>query len=167
MADCTYSQTLIFEHLDGELSFENREILETHLESCLSCKKMFDEMTSISATMKELPKFEVSASFNEKLFDKIEKEKRANIIPIKSKKVPIYQKFMSYAAGVAVIVMTFMFFNENAVDEDNGINIVPQNKFVTTTMEDSSEAVTQDSLPTQKFDKKDDLAPTYQVSGEQ
>lgn len=99
---CEEYREMIFEKVEGTLTKERVSFLEKHLENCKICREALLQMEEIKKGLENF-RLSVNSDFNERLKSRINKEKK--------KTLSIYYKVFSYAAGVAVIAISFIALN--------------------------------------------------------
>ena len=76
--NCNEIKILMMGYLDGELSGEDREKVETHLHTCTQCKKEFEKYTKLDVVTKSLNLIEPSDKewerFWMKIYNRIERK---------------------------------------------------------------------------------------------
>ncbi len=102
---CPEGETLSA-YLDDELEFAWKERIKAHLESCPSCRRTCDELTSLTGLLHEDREPDYRASLN-----RLERKLAELKLSGSSKKEPVWKRKVSLplpVAGVAAILMLLM-----------------------------------------------------------
>lgn len=51
--DCTHARSLVHGYIDGELDSESVIAVDQHLQSCLGCKKIYDQYSTLQSTVRK------------------------------------------------------------------------------------------------------------------
>ncbi|UCG50977.1 MAG: zf-HC2 domain-containing protein [Candidatus Latescibacterota bacterium] len=74
---CRQAKKLIFDFIDGEISDQDRLVLEQHLSECTSCETMASGLSDSLRLLHRIPPVEPDENFNWKLRLRLAKEKHA------------------------------------------------------------------------------------------
>ncbi len=69
--NCRRIQERLSAYQDGEIGQEERERIAAHMKACASCRRAYAELGEIWQSLERIPKIEVSAGFQGRLFDRI------------------------------------------------------------------------------------------------
>lgn len=107
MAHCDEYLELISASLDGALSPEEQEALTAHLASCPECQRLFDDLLSLRAALRDLPPVEVPAGLKDRVMDAVAAEaEKTKVVPFAPKRAPRHwQRWLASAAALALVVM--------------------------------------------------------------
>ncbi len=103
-------------HIDKELSIKDINRFNHHLETCSSCRVMFQGTLDVVSSMKKLPSVTVSADFGNRLQNRIIREQsrketnRRRIAPVESLGLKPRYAVASVAALVAILFISVSFF---------------------------------------------------------
>jgi len=61
-------------YLDNDISPENRELIERHLEQCQNCAVLLDSMHNVLVLVADERRFELPAGFGKRLREKLSRE---------------------------------------------------------------------------------------------
>jgi len=75
--NCEQTQQLLDEYLDGELSGNQLDLLEAHLNECENCAHRYNEASSLLVALKQLPVPPVRDGYEEKVLSFLKHEKSA------------------------------------------------------------------------------------------
>jgi anti-sigma factor RsiW len=160
MGVCIKYQEQISAKIDQELDGKDLQTLNDHLTSCSECKKLETDLLEIQNGIFTQPNFNLSSDFNSKLMDKIKVEKRGR----KKTKTVSLRSIVTYAAGVAAVLFSFVIINNNEISEttNQGQFLTDQGSEIQLNVNDST---LLDSLKSPDQIKSHELK-TYQVSDE-
>ncbi|MBN1968638.1 MAG: hypothetical protein JXR48_03325 [Candidatus Delongbacteria bacterium] len=156
---CDKYREMISAKIDGEY-YDEKE-LSAHTTECNNCRKFEKELRIMNLAIKSMPEFKLSDDFNEKLKQRIKLEKKDEkglIFNLKS--------YLSYAAGVAAVVVGVLIFNNN-IEKEKMINsgIIAGSETIEKKIETDNNQTIVDSLKSTDQIKKNNLK-TYQVNDE-
>ncbi|MFC2060957.1 anti-sigma factor family protein [Elusimicrobiota bacterium] len=100
--NCKKIKKLIYGIFDKEAAINEKNTVEKHIDSCNSCKEIYEKVRNMRNAMESIPKSEAPEGFTYRLKKKIEtieNKKRINIV------VPT----LSFALGAAVILIVLLF----------------------------------------------------------
>jgi len=151
--NCLEYQILINEKLDNEIKENDEKKLSSHLNNCDECSHYFSDLKSIKSSFSEIEKISVSADFNDKLLKRIQSSEKKSFKINENEKLieenrkikstPIFTKFVSYAAGIAIVAFAFVALEKsNLIEKDgtlNSSNSIDNSKIMATII-DSSES---------------------------
>lgn len=121
--DCRKSESLLAQRTYEEISNNENNFLNKHLESCIRCQNTQKELDYIH-TISPQEDLKVSSSFDEKLKQKLALLRKPEIIDINKKRINLFSKISAYVAGVAVIVISFITINNNFKNTKSSIPIM-------------------------------------------
>lgn len=96
--NCSVVQKKLSLILDGEVSPEDLSDLESHLEECSACSRLFSEWSEIKEIIRTMPKAQLSTDFDRSLKDKLN---RATVTNKRS------NRFALWAVAASIIVAMF------------------------------------------------------------
>lgn len=151
--NCLEYQILLNEKVDNEIKGADEVKLFSHLKNCTDCSRYYADLKSMKLSFSGIEKITVSNNFEEKLLNKIKASKTFDINSEKNfdtnkkiRKSSIFTKFVSYAAGVAIVAFAFIALEKsNILNEGDSHLVIPFNsstndtKIMATTI-DSSES---------------------------
>lgn len=117
--------------IDDYLNQEERAELKTHLENCPECKEKYEQLSQLTNSVKELPKLTTCSDFEEKLWQRINSEKKKNVIDFTKQKrknnfFKMLNNGMVYIAGIAAAAIGFLVIDQTGVIEFNENEITPK-----------------------------------------
>ena len=71
---CTEIEQILDDYIDDELSVEDRLAVESHTQSCESCRESLAEVRAMRAALSDLPMVEASPDFEERMFAEVQKQ---------------------------------------------------------------------------------------------
>jgi hypothetical protein len=71
MNECEKIAPYISEYIDGSLSPQEMWKVKSHISKCLPCAKKAGDFDTVRRLLREMPKLETSAQFDDKLFQKL------------------------------------------------------------------------------------------------
>ena len=128
--NCLEYQILLNEKVDGAIKDEDDNNLSLHLEKCDDCNSYYNDLITMKSAFKGIEQIKVSKNFEENLFKKIQTSKSKDSYDINEnreviKKTSLFTKFVSYAAGVAIVAIAFVALEKsNLLDKENKKNIL-------------------------------------------
>ena len=143
MEKCNKIEQMI---IDGtiatDIAYELSNEVQEHVNSCESCKKFVTEIRTISHALLSAEKLTVSDSFDQQLQLKLAKhQEQTSITEVKN--VPIFTRMTYYVAGVAAVLLGFLYVSNMGVLDEKGVSL-DQNVNVATVEESS--ILLEDSL---------------------
>lgn len=103
MSNCSKISELLSAYLDGEISAKDKEIVETHLAECASCKQKLEIMQKTQNILKNAPPMPVPETLL-KDFEEYRKKSEQT----EKKVVPFYRNYRLYASIAAIFVFAFV-----------------------------------------------------------
>ncbi len=110
MADCKNYREIISCYADGELSGNEKNRLERHLEECASCRSLLTFYKSIASAAEE-SLVEPPEKYTESIMDKIRElpeDSRTHISAAKSQKKALRPVIISFVAAAACLALVLM-----------------------------------------------------------
>lgn len=107
---CEYYQELLSPYLDKELTKEEQEALEIHLQSCAYCRASLDRLQEMLKHLKVLQDVELPEGFHEKLMEKIGEQTTTD--KTKKRSIPKWIGYISSLAGLFLIGIFWMYTKE-------------------------------------------------------
>lgn len=117
--NCKKIKKLLKLYIDDALTFEEKQLVEKHLEKCSECRAELKSLSAVVRLIKSLPEVSTSPNYTENLMSKIsqiEEEERERIIPAWQMSLknlwstPRYRYSLVSILGLAVFcVFTFVF----------------------------------------------------------
>ncbi len=161
MQDCKKYQEMILAEVDGQHSKE----LGEHLKSCSTCSKMLFDLKLIKKEMKAMSNLKVSSAFNDRLKEKLAQGISNNQ---KIKKISLVRKIVSYASGVAAVLLTVAILNNYGMLSFEDKQIDPSYSVIAENEEAVKDSKLEiDSLALQKAKKiNQNEEMIHRVSGE-
>lgn len=106
--NCEAVKELLWAYLEKELTAEEAEKIEKHLENCEDCRKELNFQQEMMETLAGLPDEELPEGYHAELMQKLQAEVAPNVVsfPVKKKKQPMYKQWGMIAAAVLVVVAT-------------------------------------------------------------
>ncbi len=122
MPECKSFQDQIFDYIDGLLPSANRKGVVKHLEECLDCSKIFENVTKVREQLRNLNSIKVSPDFETVLRTRISMERSLSRRSFLNRpiRVPVY-------AATAALAFLAAFFILNLSDKQPNNNGVPLN----------------------------------------
>jgi hypothetical protein len=122
MIDCYHFKNLISDYIDGNISFNNRKDFEEHLDSCPTCRSLFQSVLSTKNAMRNFAAVSVSQDFMPRLQNKISAYTNTFNQPnstkgISSPKIPPLT--YGFAVAFLIVLVTFFIVNSHQYDEPN------------------------------------------------
>ena len=124
-------------YIDKELSIKDINRFNHHLETCSSCRVLFQGTLNVVSSMKKIPAVTVSADFGKRLQKRItreqarEKTRRRRMVPVQRLGLQPRYAFASVTALVAILVISVSIFT---VDNDD-IPVIGNTPALSTTSE--------------------------------
>jgi len=110
--------------IESDLANETNEEISKHLTECAQCRALIEDIRKISLKIRNAEKIKVSGGFDHALKIKLEAAKREKNSE-ETKTVPFFTRMVYYAAGVAAVMIGFMYVSSsNIFDGNNGNNII-------------------------------------------
>lgn len=105
MAECDKFKRVFSDYLDGEISFEERRLLEEHLRVCTDCSETVRQLKIIQESLRRMPQVKTSPDFEQRLHQQI-------FTPQTSLQFnnPLFQNWKLPAMGSAIVLATVGFF---------------------------------------------------------
>ncbi len=109
-------------YIDKELSIKDINRFNHHLETCSSCRVLFQGTLNVVSSMKKIPAVTVSDDFDKRLQKRItreqarEKTRRRRMVPVQRLGLQPRYAFASVTALVAILVISVSIFT---VDNDD------------------------------------------------
>lgn len=103
MCDCEKALELISLDLDGVLTPQERQVLDSHLTDCPACAALARELTVLHQALSELNE-EVPEGFHRAVMDRVHEEKVRPVPVSKAKDLP-WRRWVSLAAVFAVVLI--------------------------------------------------------------
>lgn len=114
--ECKAVEDLLSPYLEDELSLEERQNIEEHLQICQSCAEMLSFMKEAQISLATLPELEVSEDLIERLYNLPQKKKKFSLV-FDFLLRPSLQPIMAAATVLLVVVSFYMFHpNRSAID---------------------------------------------------
>jgi anti-sigma factor RsiW len=111
MVDCDKFKKDFSSFLDGELPYDQQQLLEDHLKICPNCKETIRQIKIIKQSLNYLPQVNTSPDFEQKLRQQIfQQNQKSPFLP------PQLQNWKLPAMGSAIVLATlglFLVFNES------------------------------------------------------
>lgn len=114
--NCHWVKEKIFSYLDNEVSAEERNKIESHLNSCQSCAEELACFTNIQKTAHTLEELQPSDYFELGLKRRLEKAPRPSVWSF------IWQRKLAWAAVLPVLtILSFVIFRFSSLHETSGL----------------------------------------------
>ena len=103
-------------YIDKELSIKDINRFNHHLETCSSCRVLFQGTLNVVSSMKKIPAVTVSADFGKRLQKRItreqarEKTRRRRMVPVQRLGLQPRYAFASVTALVAILIISVSIF---------------------------------------------------------
>ena len=111
MVDCDKFKEDFSSFLDGELPYDQQQLLEDHLKICLNCKEAIRQIKIIKQSLSYLPQVSTSPDFEQRLRQQIfQQNQKTPFLP------PQLQNWKLPAMGSAIVLATlglFLVFNQS------------------------------------------------------
>ena len=108
--NCTNIESKLIDYIDGSLTVKEANDVQNHIETCVSCKKSFDEtnslLTAFSNEPVAQPTSNLKASFQEMLAN--EKKSQTKVIALQPAKQHRYKSMLQIAASVAILFTGYL-----------------------------------------------------------
>ena len=108
--NCTNIESKLIDYIDGSLTVKEANDVQNHIETCVSCRKSFDEtntlLTAFSNEPIAQPTASLKASFQEMLAN--EKKSQAKVIRLEPTKKKTYKSMLQIAASVAILFTGYL-----------------------------------------------------------
>lgn len=158
MKNCSKIKEYLCDYIDGTLSKENVDIVQSHLSQCKTCKKEFEEMRILVHLCTNLQPVEPPENFNQQLLENIsvranQKHMGNNILSIFIKNNMIKAASIILAAGVLLYSSYLaLFLGNNRNSKHENIDNVNQVKmFSYTEDETQQQQIAQDNGNNARF----------------
>ena len=159
-------QMVINGRIKTDLVSENDVEIDKHLSECASCREFVSDLKKVSSTLRSAEKLSVSEKFDHKLKMKLDAVKKENF---RKTPVPLFNKFMYYASGVAAIVIAFIYVTSTGIlenSEGQGPSVISPVIIAQADQTDTKEKNITDSLENLKNNVADDENIRLNVSVE-
>ncbi len=148
MAKCGKIEEMIINgDLEIDLAVETNDTVSVHLAECSDCRMFVESLRKISSEIKNIDRIKVSAGFDHALKIKLEAAKPESSSQ-EIKTVPFFTRMVYYAAGVAAVMIGFMYVSSLGVFDNKKGNdmITAPVTFTVASNTDKTKTVTTDSL---------------------
>ncbi|CAL2102659.1 zf-HC2 domain-containing protein [Tenacibaculum sp. 190130A14a] len=123
--DCNQIQDKLIDYIEKQLSQDEMNTIETHLESCNSCKEELEHtrklLSFFSSDSMEVPSKQLKANFEKMLHEEIEKQ-GPKVIPIRSN-TP-WKTYIRIAASILIVISAYLIGQQSS--NHNSSNIKEQ-----------------------------------------
>ncbi len=110
MINCTNIESKLIDYIDGSLPIKEASDVQNHIENCASCKKAFEETTSLFTDFSNEPIVQptsnLKASFEEMLVK--EKKSQSIVIPLQPATQFRYKNMLQIAASIAILFTGYL-----------------------------------------------------------
>lgn len=107
--ECNNAKDKLIDYIEKKLSKKQRDAIDQHLEKCGSCKNELIELQEFLGVLSnhtvELPSQNLKRNFEQAI--NVEKQQQTKIVKLESRFS--YKTFLKYAAGLALLISTFLF----------------------------------------------------------
>jgi hypothetical protein len=115
--NCTKTEQIIVDYIDGILPKEEMNAVQNHLAVCTSCQKVYKETKQLFTAFSEEPIAKPSANLRTS-FEQIleqEKEKQTKVVKLAPTNNNSYKSVLQIAASVAILLTGYLFggYQEN------------------------------------------------------
>ena len=114
---CTEIENNIVDYIDGLLAPEDAKVIEAHIDSCTSCKKMYHETKQLFSAFSDEPIAQPTTNLRMSFEQMLEKEKQVQpkVIPLQKTKRSSYISILQVAASVAILITGYLLggYQEN------------------------------------------------------
>lgn len=109
--NCTKTEHIIVDYIDGALLKEEMNAVQNHLAVCTSCQKVYEETKQLFTAFSEEPIAKPSANLRTS-FEQIleqEKEKQTKVVKLVPSNNNSYKSVLQIAASVAILLTGYLF----------------------------------------------------------
>ena len=104
--NCKEIDNLLFDFIEGNLSFKKKRMVKNHLKNCIKCQTAFNQYKNLMIKLHHVPQYKCPDPIIKKVFDSIETKEERESILIKTYQVVadrISWK-IGFAAAVAMVI---------------------------------------------------------------
>ena len=146
---CDKFKVSFSEYIEGELDPDAWQVIESHLSLCPECRETVNRMRSVRKTLNQLPRFNTSPDFENKLNQRLQNLNNQRILPFP---LNYFQDWKIPAFSFAVILMVFSFvwlYEDEPLEMNVG---TPQQSGMRTTLpvEDEQKETEKKNTPVQE-----------------
>jgi len=117
MSSCKKFEDMIESYIDNELTTEEKELMNVHLDSCSSCREKLEFAKALRIKIKEIPIPELPHNFLERVNEAIDSEE------VTYSKAKNFRRFFSTRAmqsiAACLLIAAFLGINNNLTDNIN------------------------------------------------
>ncbi len=114
---CNKIEKLIWGIFDKEANEDEKKIVEEHISTCESCRKIYDEVNHMLSSLRRIPLGDVPANFSQRLRSRL-------ITPEISRKGYFYKIAFTFGTGMAAVIL-FLLVRGNFISPVRYVS--PQN----------------------------------------
>lgn len=107
--ECERFEELLSPYLEGDLTREQKRLVDDHLHTCASCAELLSLMKEAKTSLALFPEIDVREELTEKLYALPQKKRKFRFIPDILMR-PSFQPVMA-AATVMLVLVSFYFFH--------------------------------------------------------
>ena len=110
---CERIEELLSPYLENELTRDQKQTVEAHIQTCRSCADLLALMSEAKESLSAFPELDVRETLKEKLYDLPQKKRRFGFV-FDFLLQPSFQPIMAAATVLCVIVSFYVFHPERA-----------------------------------------------------
>lgn len=121
-----FTDELISAYLDGELSDEQRRIVEQAMEREPRYRQMFDELVALRDTLHSLPQHQVDSNFHQGVMERVlkgEPPTPKSVVERSTSRDPFWRRFVWSGAAIAAAILVMVL----SQGWDSGLQVSDQN----------------------------------------
>lgn len=100
--NCEQMTVLLSAWLDGELSVEEQQQMQAHLEQCPECRALFEQLQTLHTSFSDLEEIPAPEHFAQRVMTRIEAESKLKVVPLFKR--PQVRSFAALAACAVLFV---------------------------------------------------------------